>query len=189
VVGVTDELRSTRTAGSPSATASDGADPLTFAMRFTSTPRGARLARRMAEHLLDAWGLPYDSEPHDTLTLVVAELGANAARHGRVSGRDFQLRLHLTAEAGASAATVRVEVTDTRGEKPPVLETAGAAEPEESGRGLLLVSQLADDWGWRPRTDGPGKTVWARCTRRTRTVLDELSRPTAAARLARPAAR
>jgi hypothetical protein len=31
-----------------------------------------------------------------------------------------------------------------------------------SGRGLLLVSQLADDWGTRPITEG-GKIVWARC--------------------------
>ncbi|MFF3290667.1 ATP-binding protein [Streptomyces sp. NPDC003023] len=179
-----DESRSVRSADSHPATASESDDPLTFTMRFTSTPRGARLARRMAEHLLDAWGLPYDSEPHDTLTLVVAELCANAARHGRVPGRDFRLLLRLTAGAGAGAATVRVEVTDTRGEKPPALAPADAAEAEESGRGLLLVSQLADDCGWRPRTDGPGKTVWAQCTRRTHTVLDELHRPTATARVA-----
>jgi anti-sigma regulatory factor (Ser/Thr protein kinase) len=152
----------------PDATAP--AEPLHFAMRFTSTPRGARLARRMAEHLLDAWGLPYDSEPHDTLTLIVAELCANAARHGRVPGRDFHLRLSLT-PAGAGAATVRVEVTDTRGEKFPALTPPTEADPEESGRGLLLVSQLADDWGWYPRPDAPGKTVWAQWARRTPTVL------------------
>lgn len=58
--------------------------PSAFSMRLSSTRRGARLARRMAEHLLDAWGVPYDSEPHDTLTLVVAELCANAVQHGRV---------------------------------------------------------------------------------------------------------
>jgi hypothetical protein len=74
-------------------------EPLHFAMRFTSTPRGARLARRMAEHLLDAWGFTYDSEPHDTFTLIVAELCANAAQHGRVPGRDFHLRLSLTPAA------------------------------------------------------------------------------------------
>ncbi|MDT0611477.1 ATP-binding protein [Streptomyces lancefieldiae] len=53
-------------------------------MRFSSTRRGARPARRMAEHLLDAWGVPYDFEPHNTLTHVVAELCANAVQHGCV---------------------------------------------------------------------------------------------------------
>ncbi|WP_413253371.1 ATP-binding protein [Streptomyces violaceus] len=151
-------------------------------MRFSSTRRGARLARRMAEHVLDAWGVPYDSEPHDALTLVVAELCANAVRHGRVQGRDFELR--LTADRGPR--TVRVEVTDTVGERVPILRRPAAegdgpaaegdgpaAEgdgPAESGRGLLLVAGLADDWGWHPRVDGPGKTVWAQYTLRTRGV-------------------
>ncbi|MER7779757.1 ATP-binding protein [Streptomyces sp. NPDC096191] len=134
-------------------------------MRFSSTRRGARLARRMAEHLLDAWGVPYDSEPHDTLTLVVAELCANAVRHSRVQGRDFELR--LTADRGPR--TVRVEVTDTVGERVPVLRPPAAEGdgPAESGRGLLLVAGLADDWGWHPRAGGPGKTVWAQYTLRT----------------------
>ncbi|CAL9638058.1 hypothetical protein [Streptomyces griseomycini] len=31
----------------------------------------------------------------------------------------------------------------------------------ESGRGLLLVTALAADWGVTDRRPGPGKTVWA----------------------------
>ncbi|NUK01014.1 ATP-binding protein [Streptomyces lunaelactis] len=128
-----------------------------FAMRFSSTPRGARLARRLAGQRLDAWGIPYDSDAHDALTLIVAELAANAVQHGRVPGRDFHLALAL-APAGASAtATVRIEVTDTRTECVPVL----AAPAGDGGRGLLLVECLATRWDWHPRTDGPGKTVWA----------------------------
>ncbi|MFF7889251.1 ATP-binding protein [Streptomyces sp. NPDC020794] len=64
-----------------------------FAMRFSSTPGGARLARRLAGQRFDAWGMPYDCVPHRALTLIVGELAANAVRHGRVSGRDFQLAL------------------------------------------------------------------------------------------------
>ncbi|MET7780721.1 hypothetical protein ABZT28_34140 [Streptomyces sp. NPDC005388] len=45
-----------------------------FAMRFSSTPRGARLARRLAGQRFDAWGILYDYDPHHTLTLIVAEL-------------------------------------------------------------------------------------------------------------------
>lgn len=78
----------------------------TFGMRFTSTPRGARLARRLAAVRLDAWGIPYGTAPHDAVVLIVAELAANAVSHGHVPGRDSHLRLHATPDG----RTVRVEV-------------------------------------------------------------------------------
>ena len=95
---------------------------------------------------------------HDDLVLIVAELTANAVRHGHVAGRDFRLRVYATADGG----TVRVEVTDTRAER--LLRCPAAHDTpdvEETGRGLLLVSHLAARWDWHPRPDGPGKTVWA----------------------------
>ncbi|MFF4610050.1 ATP-binding protein [Streptomyces albidoflavus] len=114
----------------------------------------------MCEHYLDAWGVPYDSDAHDVVTLVAAELCANAVQHGHVPGRDFQV--HMT--ASPSTRTVRIEVTDTRGENVPLLP-AGPSPDGESGRGLLLVAALADRWGCSPRAGGgPGKTVWAECT-------------------------
>ncbi|MFF9320123.1 ATP-binding protein [Streptomyces sp. NPDC014735] len=125
-----------------------------FTMRFSSTPRGARLARRLAGERLDAWGVPYGSDTHETVTLVVAELSANAVHHGLVRGRDFRLRL------SAEGAAIRVEVTDTRGERLPNLAEP-ASDDQEDGRGLLLVAALTDRWGWYPCADGPGKTVWA----------------------------
>ncbi|MGW9496432.1 ATP-binding protein [Streptomyces prasinus] len=127
-------------------------------MRFTSTPRGARLARRLVSHRLDAWGHPYASPANETVTLIAAELTANAVRHGHVPGRDFHLSL-TEAEDG----TLCVEVTDTRTERRSVAGTpAPAPAPDgESGRGLLLVDALADDWGVLPHPTGPGKTVWA----------------------------
>jgi anti-sigma regulatory factor (Ser/Thr protein kinase) len=125
-------------------------------MQFTSTPRGARLARRLVAHRLDDWGLPYVSPANETVTLIAAELAANAVRHGHVPGRDFHLRLALDAVEGV----VRVEVTDTRAERRPAVVVAVAGEAE-SGRGLLLVAALAHDWGVAPRRGAPGKTVWA----------------------------
>ncbi|WP_330306711.1 MULTISPECIES: ATP-binding protein [unclassified Streptomyces] len=77
---------------------------------------------------------------------------SSSPTHGRVPGRDF----HLTVTATESA--LRVEVTDTRGDRLP---EAQRAFPEgESGRGLVLVEALADRWGV---TSGPPprKTVWA----------------------------
>ncbi|MER6219259.1 ATP-binding protein [Streptomyces sp900105755] len=127
-----------------------------FTMRFTSTPRGARLARRLVSHRVNDWGHPYTTPVNETLTLITAELTANAVRHGHIPGRDFHLQLTLAED------TFRIEVTDTRSEKlpsptPPTPETL-----PEFGRGLHLVATLADDWGVTPRPTAPGKTVWAK---------------------------
>ncbi|MGW2558675.1 ATP-binding protein [Streptomyces sp. NPDC001514] len=132
-----------------------------FSMQFTSTPRGSRLARRLVSHRLHDWGYPYDSTPNETLTLIAAELTANAVRHGHVPGRDFHLR--LTATAAAPATILRIEVADTRTERCPVPEAAKTPPPVdgESGRGLFLVAQLADRWGIAPRPGAPGKNIWA----------------------------
>lgn len=143
----------------------------TFAVRFTSTPRGARLARRLTAVRLDTWGIPYGTGAHDEIVLIVAELTANAVVHGHVPGRDFHLRVH----APVDGRTVRVEVSDARAERAPrspagdpkttgagAEEAAGTgAEEASGGRGLLLVSRLAARWDWYPRPGAPGKTVWA----------------------------
>lgn len=124
-------------------------------MRFTSTPRGARLARRLVSHRLNDWGHPYTTPANETLTLITAELTANAVRHGHVPGRDFHLRLT------ASGTAFRIEVTDTREEKQPTVTQHALDAGSESGRGLLLVDALADKWGVTHRPSAPGKTVWA----------------------------
>lgn len=134
-----------------------------FAMKFTSTPRGARLARHLVAHRLDEWGYPYESRENETLTLITAELAANAVRHGRVPGRDFSVRLTATVDPPATGEILRIEVADTRTEQRPPSEACLDTPPLdiESGRGLFLVSQLADRWGLAPRAEAPGKLVWA----------------------------
>ncbi|WP_328502022.1 ATP-binding protein [Streptomyces sp. NBC_00457] len=118
--------------------------------RLSATPRGARLARRLTALQLAAWGHPYDSEVNRTAQQLVAELAANAVTHGRVPGRDFELRLLLFPEE-----TVRIEVSDPRGDR----QLRFINEPEgECGRGLILVSLLALTWGVAERD--VGKTVW-----------------------------
>ncbi|MFE7379509.1 ATP-binding protein [Streptomyces zhihengii] len=126
-----------------------------FAMQFTSTPRGARLARRLVSHRMHEWGHAYEGSGNEAVTLVAAELVANAVTHGHVPGRDFRLRLTVTSGAA------RVEVTDTRSERQPATGPRPLASDGESGRGLLLVEALARDWGVTPRPTPPGKTVWA----------------------------
>ena len=123
------------------------AAPPNLTVLLSPTPRGARLARLLATEQLRAWELPLDRA-----TQIVAELAANAATHGRVQGRDFRLTLYVV------AGTLRIEVTDTRGDLLPRLQQA---DPRgESGRGLLLVDALADRWGVTPGPR-PRKTVWA----------------------------
>ncbi|MHC3450955.1 ATP-binding protein [Streptomyces prasinus] len=144
----------------PPSTPATRQDPVTvsvFTQRFSSTPRGARLARRLALHQLDAWGVPHGSEASDTAALLVAELAANAVTHGRVPGRDFEVTVKLLGR------TVRIEVSDTRGElRPPAPDTPHPTfEPlAETGRGLLLVEALADRWEVLDRAP-VGKTVAA----------------------------
>ncbi|MEU9538711.1 ATP-binding protein [Streptomyces mirabilis] len=125
----------------------------TFELRFTSTPRGARLARRLASHCLDSWGCEHGTTVNENAALVVAELAANAVTHGAVPGRDALLRL-VRADG-----RLRIEVTDTRGERHPA--PTAAVDDAETGRGLLIVDTLAETWGVTPRTGAPGKTVWA----------------------------
>ncbi|MDF3300779.1 ATP-binding protein [Streptomyces sp. K1PA1] len=127
-----------------------------LAARFTSSPRGAQLARRLAVRQMEEWDHPPASDASCTVALVVGELAANAVRHGRVPGRDFGLRLTLDTATG----TVRVEVSDAAAARRPP-EAPPSPRPEgESGRGLLLVDALAVRWGSAPRRS-VGKTVWA----------------------------
>ncbi|WP_326739548.1 ATP-binding protein [Streptomyces sp. NBC_00464] len=134
-----------------------------FVQRFSSTPRGARLARRLAVHQLHAWGVPYRTDASDTAALLVAELAANAVTHGRVPGRDFELRLALAMGDPETLGTLRIEVTDTRGEcRPPGPGEVVKPPPGSgSGHGLVLVEALADRWAVLERVPPgrPGKTV------------------------------
>ncbi|MFE5939572.1 ATP-binding protein [Streptomyces sp. NPDC056470] len=125
---------------------SENATPTSeFVLRLSATRRGARLARLFAVQQLRDWGVPDPSAAE----LVVAELATNAATHGRVSGRDFEVRMEREDDH------VRIEVADARGERAP----RPVAMPDEGGYGLLLVSALASAWGVKDRC--VGKTVWA----------------------------
>lgn len=129
-----------------------------FAQRLSATPRGARLARHLAVGRLHTWGIPHGSDASDAVALIVAELAANAVTHGRVPGRDFELRLSLV------GGSVRVEVTDTHSGPPSPPGPRGVARPgslDEHGRGLVLVAALADRWEVLERKPASGKTVRA----------------------------
>ncbi|MEV8056718.1 MULTISPECIES: ATP-binding protein [Streptomyces] len=132
----------------------------TFEMFFTSSRRGARLARRIVVRRLEEWGIPRDSGASQSLALIAGELAANAVSHGHVPGRRFHLRLSVQPPPGPDGrrapASARIEVSDARDERRPVLRDRD--DEAECGRGLLLVDALASKWGVAER--GVGKTVW-----------------------------
>ncbi|MFI6401555.1 ATP-binding protein [Streptomyces sp. NPDC050548] len=107
-----------------------------FTVLLSATRRGARLARLLTERQLADWGLPSEAAEH-----VVAELAANAVVHGRVPGRDFRLALRLDAHG-----TLRIEVTDARGDRVPHVPNSASA--------------YADRWGVDEAL-APCRTVWA----------------------------
>ena len=112
-------------------------------------------ARAFAREALVDWGV---RERAYDIVLCVSELATNALVHGVPSGRGFLLRLLPLPYDGG----VRVEVHDS-GDGVPALPQAEACEPDEGGRGLLLVSELADKWGVGERD--PGKVVWCEFAR------------------------
>ncbi|MCU0307614.1 MAG: ATP-binding protein [Thermoleophilia bacterium] len=91
-----------------------------------------------------------DRESRRDLDLVVTELVANAVMHGR--GRTLRLRVW------ADAVRARVEVENRRWTLRPRVRLRTATRP--AGRGLLLVSAVADRWGVGPDTRGRAR-VWA----------------------------
>ncbi|MFG3206856.1 ATP-binding protein [Streptomyces sp. NPDC048192] len=128
-------------------------DAAELVQRLSATPLGARLARRLTGQQLVSWGCPYDSDQNRTAQLLVSELASNAVTHGRVPGRDFELRLRLLPQED----TLRIEVSDARGDRAPRLRDGGTED--EHGRGLVVVLVLSARWGVTERT--VGKTVWA----------------------------
>ncbi|WPW19915.1 ATP-binding protein [Streptomyces sp. HNS054] len=128
-------------------TAEPSATVRNFSVLLSATPRSARLARLLTDAHLSDWGYDPEAARH-----VVAELAANAVTHGRVPGRDFRLAFYVVGH------TLRIEVSDTRGDRLP--QHQPPSPDAESGRGLLLVEALADRWGVS-EDRFPRKTVWA----------------------------
>ncbi|WP_105967632.1 PAS domain S-box protein [Streptomyces geranii] len=105
----------------------------------TSVPEG----RAFLSKALVTWGCAAVAE--DAL-LLLSEILTNAVLHAE---GPIGLRLSRT------DSDLTVEVTD---HSPQLPQPRLAGTDEESGRGLLLVRALADNWGVRPTDEG--KTTW-----------------------------
>ncbi|GGX14815.1 ATP-binding protein [Streptomyces malachitofuscus] len=125
----------------------------TFTQLLSSTRRGARLARLLT--VTELRSRDASRELVERAELVVAELAANAVLHGRVPGRCFRLTLALD-----PAARLRIEVSDARGDLRPLPRPTDTDPLGTTGRGLTLVTALADSWDCVPYPPS-GKTVRA----------------------------
>jgi anti-sigma regulatory factor (Ser/Thr protein kinase) len=110
---------------------------------FPAVPESVGAARRFTRAALHRHGIHPDIV--DTATLLVSELATNAVVHATST---IQLRIDVGDE-------IRVEVRDASVDAPEVAELGPNGE---SGRGLAIVTTLADHWDWSPRP--PGKVVW-----------------------------
>ncbi|MET8454216.1 ATP-binding protein [Streptomyces sp. NPDC005209] len=107
-------------------------------------------ARHFATALLMHWGVCEDDR--DSILLIVGELAANAARHGRAD-----MTVGLTLEE----RSVRIDVADG-GAGPAPVRSRRFGTCEEHGRGLDIVECLAQ-WsetrrgrdGWQTRAGFP----------------------------------
>ncbi|MCN9244556.1 ATP-binding protein [Streptomyces sp. RY43-2] len=112
----------------------------------------ARSARDTVRARLCDWQVPGDT--CCDAVLLVSELTTNAVLHTD-SGR-LLCGLTLTGDE----RRLRIELHDD-GRTPVRPPECRVGPDEESGRGLLLVQQLADRWGSARSTRAEGKVVWA----------------------------
>ncbi|MFJ2090429.1 ATP-binding protein [Streptomyces sp. NPDC087901] len=131
--------------------------PTSSSMAVPHGPAGVGQARHRMREQLRSHGVS-DSVVDDAV-LILSELLSNACRHGRPLG------LHTDVGDGDVRAAWRVdraggltvEVTDGGGPTRPVPATPSVTA--RGGRGLNIISALAEEWGVRDDSSGE-VTVW-----------------------------
>ncbi|WP_251828979.1 ATP-binding protein [Streptomyces sp. ATCC 21386] len=119
-------------------------------MAVPAHPSRAAGVRRTVAAQLARWKL---SAILDDAVLATDELFANAVRHASAGPADT-----IAMVLECSGRELRVTLADPS-PVPPRPRTVPASA--ESGRGLSIVSALADDWGTEPPEPGDeGKRVW-----------------------------
>ncbi len=84
----------------------------------------------------------------ESVAIAVSELATNCVLHADTE---------FTVDVDRTTDRIRVEVSDLGGGVPTVRTPAAT---DLSGRGLLLVRELSDEWGVNTSGEQPGKSVW-----------------------------
>ncbi|MFF1343918.1 ATP-binding protein [Streptomyces sp. NPDC058290] len=123
--------------------------PQRYQDRYADSPETLCRVRSDVALYLNTWGL--DGPVVADAQSIATELVANAIRH--TSSHHIGMSVTRTGRD-----SVRITVTDSS-RKPPVPAAELGDAVAESGRGLLMVDALAQNWG----TDivSTGKRVWA----------------------------
>lgn len=116
-------------------------------VRLATGPAAPAEARRRVRDAIRSWQVPVDL---DAALLLTSELVTNAVRHEAGQGAPA-----VVLAIASSRGRLRVDVHDTSCSLPAVAEVPADAE---TGRGLLLVETLSDEWGFY-RT-AAGKAVY-----------------------------
>lgn len=123
-----------------------------YSETMTRTPETAGKARRLARVAMCAWNM---DEASEGAALLLTELFANAVRHAR--GECVRVIINRPDDD-----RVCVAVVDREPRRLPELRAAGPDDTD--GRGLALVEEMADRWGYDLMGSGRrpwGKRVWA----------------------------
>lgn len=152
--------------------------PTSSIMSVPHGPAGVGEARHRMRGELRSGGVP--ESVIDDAVLILSELLSNACRHGRPLDTDDDAGAgHSPGNGGGQGAMraswrvdrygrLTVEATDGGGPTRPLPATPSVTA--RGGRGLNIITALAEEWGVR---DGHGEvTVWAILS--TRTPSDEL---------------
>lgn len=135
--------------------------PLSSSLVLGALPTAPSSARLHARNVVLEWGL---GSLADKVELVVSELATNALRV--LTFPDGRPRY----EAGAGLPILGLRLSSDRlrilvevWDGSPHLPTPKTTDPdEETGRGLMLVEALCEQWGWgEPSSGSRGKVVWA----------------------------
>lgn len=122
--------------------------------RFASDPAQVGAARRF---ILEAAGLGADHPRADDLLVCASEVFTNAVLHARKPDPDDPPPA-LDVGVETNRRGVRVTVTDGGGDTVPTLRR-GHEDSRVNGRGVSIVDQLSDAWGFS-RTPSGQTRVW-----------------------------
>jgi anti-sigma regulatory factor (Ser/Thr protein kinase) len=118
------------------------------AFRLPAVPASVGEARHWLDERLCAWGVRGDV--HADALLVLSELVTNALIHTRST--------EIVSQAWATSERLYLAVAD-QGRVSTEPHVCDAGTDAASGRGLLLVQAMTDQWGVLPAADG--RVVWA----------------------------
>ncbi|HEY5990081.1 MAG TPA: ATP-binding protein [Streptosporangiaceae bacterium] len=129
--------------------------PLRSFLELGALPGAVPCARLHSRQLLWEWGI---SQVSEQVELLVSELMTNAVNASRsIEGVFPVVRLWLMSDR----TRVLILIWDANAQ-PPIRFDAG--EDAESGRGLLLVEAISEQWNWYFVPETGGKVVWCLVT-------------------------